>query len=140
MDQQSTYVDIQVSVVTEKLSDLLAEQVFVHPRLRREVRWVINDLHEYLRRFRDSAHNHKMDQVIPKFELRVLQDCFLVEEITDIFRAMLTQRQKGLMHPLSCLSSVWSQKFLIDEMKSVRLSFIAFWNKSLDELISVGEH
>ncbi|XP_062087852.1 protein RECOGNITION OF PERONOSPORA PARASITICA 7-like [Humulus lupulus] len=144
MDQHSIDVDIQVSVVTEKLSDLLAQQVFVHPRLRREVRWATNDLHEYLRRFRDSAQKHKMDKVVPEFELRVLQDCFMVDNITDIFlttRTMHFQRQKGLMRPLIRFSSVWSQKFLMDGLKNIRLSFIDFWNNSLEELrLSTSGH
>ncbi|PON43588.1 NB-ARC domain, LRR domain containing protein [Parasponia andersonii] len=137
MDQQSIDIDVQVSLVTERLTDLLAQQVYVHPILRHEVRWAAYDLPEYLRRFRETAHKYKMDQLVSQFELRVLQDCFLVEEIIDTLllkRAMLKWTRKGLMRRLIRLSSVWSRNLLMGEMKNVRLSFITFWNKSLEEL------
>lgn len=148
IDQQSSDVDIQVSVMTEKLRELLAREVlFVHPRLRHEVRWATNDLHDYLRRFRDAAQKHK--GVIPNFEAKVLHHGHLVEDITDTFlisREMLMQRRKGpiakLIRPLIRLSSFWSQDFLINEMKAIRISFTAFWNKSLqelDSLVSLGD-
>lgn len=146
IDQQSSDVDIQVSAVTEKLGELLAREVlFVHPRLRREIRWATNDLHNYLRRFRDAAHKHK--SVIPNFEAKVLHHGHLVEDITDTFlirRELLKQRRNGLIaksiRPLIRLSSFWSQDFLINEMKAVRLSFTTFWMKSLHELDSLVGH